>query len=120
MKNNRIRKDESRENCWFVDLSPINPDFYWHFKTRELCENFVTLIDAGLDVRTAYYMTKLKIKRNDNMKKLKLTDQQNYEINLITKMLIHISQDIELWDIEQSENLMAIIETLKDFQEENE
>jgi len=56
----RAREVEPNGTGWVADLNDpesktINPDFYWHFKTRKTAERFLALVDGGLDAHQAIY-----------------------------------------------------------------
>ena len=47
---------DSKEAGWIVDLSgpeAVNPDCYWHFRTKWQANRFTKLIDGGMSTRDA-------------------------------------------------------------------
>lgn len=55
----RSEVDPNNHNGWVVDLyggTTINPDAYWHFRTRKQAQVFIDLLNAGYDVREAQHI----------------------------------------------------------------
>lgn len=60
MKDKRVFKrtevDPNRRPGWVADLSgdgPINPDFYWYFRTKKAAADFLALVDDGMSAEEA-------------------------------------------------------------------
>lgn len=62
MKDKRVFRrtevDPDRRPGWVADLSPadiVNPDCYWYFKTRKAAQEFLILVDGGMEAEQAAY-----------------------------------------------------------------
>ena len=60
MKDKRVFKAseiDSHSTGWIADMSnpagPVNPDAYWHFRTRKQALKFCELVDSGTDAEQA-------------------------------------------------------------------
>lgn len=54
------RDVEPNGTGWIADLNDpesrtINPDCYWHFRSRKTAERFLSLVDDGMDAHQAVY-----------------------------------------------------------------